>query len=286
MLRPGLTSAAAASDAARVSAHADSEPRNPTTVDTGRALLQRLHAVLRPYDAGPWLSLILSALPDAPVELGVSIVGGTPAQRTTWVAAIRTAVKGIDAEAYVDQVPDPLELALTGAGRPRRRQLQTREYRLRSARGMATALEQPARDRIDTMGTLVAALPPQRALDASAAAALETRGLSVARPAAVPDSHAVSGVSPDAPAALCHGSLEDTYRATIRTVVVSEAKGPRRSARRALAELTTALHTYTLAEPGQEHPTPLVPISRVGSVLRVIAGVVFLTVVGWTLVCR
>ena len=81
-----------------------------------------------------------------------------------------------------------------------------------------------------------------------------------------------------------HGSLEDTYRATIRTVVVSEAKGPRRSARRALAELTTALRTYTLAEPGQEHPTPLVPISRAGSVLRVIAGVVFLAVVGWTLV--
>ena len=81
-----------------------------------------------------------------------------------------------------------------------------------------------------------------------------------------------------------HGSLEDTYRATIRTVVVSEAKGPRRSARRALAELTTALRTYTLVEPGQEHPTPLVPISRAGSVLRVIAGVVFLTVVGWTLV--
>ena len=116
------------------------------------------------------------------------------------------------------------------------------------------------------MGTLVAALPPQRALDASAAAALQHEGFQVARPAAVPDAMRYRECHLTLRPRYGHGSLEDTYRATIRTVVVSEPNRPRRSARRALAELTTALHTYTLVEPGQAHPTPLVPISRVGSV--------------------
>ena len=149
------------------------------------------------------------------------------------------------------------------------------EWRRRSSSRRGTASTRWARS--------IAALPPQRALDASAAAALQDEGFQVARPAAMPDAMRYRECHLTLRPRYGHGSLEDTYRATIRTVVVSEPNRPRRSARRALAELTTALHTYTLVEPGQAHPTPLVPISRVGSALRVIAGVVFLTVVGWTL---
>lgn len=73
----------------------------------GSDLLRAIHDVL-PSQGAPWLVLTISARPDEPAELGMTIGGGSTHQRATWVAALRKIIAGSAPEAFVEVVDEPL----------------------------------------------------------------------------------------------------------------------------------------------------------------------------------
>jgi hypothetical protein len=95
------------------------QPTTPKarSTDSGADLLRALHRQLPATGAAlgqaPWIGLTLSARPDEPVELGVTIAGGTPTRRRSWAAAIRKTIQGQVADALIDERPDPLADACT-----------------------------------------------------------------------------------------------------------------------------------------------------------------------------
>lgn len=129
-------------------------------IDTGADLLRALHRQLPATGAAlgqaPWIALTLGARPDEPVELGVVIAGGTPAQRRSWAAAVRKTIQGLVSDAVIDERADPLAEAC----RPGRIAAWTEwrpalpaayPFRLAEDRGQA-----------DLLGPLVAALQPRQ----------------------------------------------------------------------------------------------------------------------------
>lgn len=89
--------------------------RSAVAVD-GDDLFHTLHRLLPHYGThtgtAPWLTLLLHARPDEPVEFGVALSGGTTTQRASWMATIRKIVSGSEPNALVDSRPDPLLAAL------------------------------------------------------------------------------------------------------------------------------------------------------------------------------
>lgn len=224
-------------------------PTSTTVQDTGMSLLRALHEVLPPLDGGPWLSLVLSARPDQPVDLGVAVVGGMKNQRKTWLAAIRKAVKGINAQAVVDACPDPLAAALT-PGRP----VQVREFRVAYSIPQAVS-SVTENERIDTMGPLVAALQV---------------------PAGVTYTEAHLTIRPKRDTA----SYEDAYTTTIRAVAIAEDRTHVLSAWSALDQIGIGLSRYRVREPGQLHDQRIAALSRAGRMALLLFCFVLL---GWLL---
>lgn len=224
----------------------------PETIsqESGVALLRALHEILPAFDGSPWYSLVLSAAPDAPVQLGIQLAGGTPQQRATWIAAIRKAVRGINPEGVVDAVADPL-LAVAGDGRL----VQAREFRLAIPVSPHSAGNEPGadRERIDPMGPIVATLPPRAGV-------------------AYTELHITLQPQRDTAA------QTDAFRVTARAVAVARERKQALAARGALDEIAIALSRYKVAEVGTSRRQRIAAMSSAGRVLLTVVLLILLAV--------
>lgn len=78
----------------------------------GAALFRELHDIFPPGGVGCTASFILSAKPNTPVEMGISIIGQTASLRDDMISDIRKKIQAIDHEVYIDEMVDPLDTAL------------------------------------------------------------------------------------------------------------------------------------------------------------------------------
>lgn len=82
----------------------------------GDDFFRAVHRLLPHYGAqtgqAPWLTLTLGSQPDEPVEFGLVLSGGRESQRTSWGAALRKIMMGLDPGALVDEQSDPLLAAV------------------------------------------------------------------------------------------------------------------------------------------------------------------------------